>query len=351
MQIDWLTGSVATPPELSPGYDIGRYLRVGPGGVVQKAWAAKETVRDDEGSFSRNFTVWTPTEGELFISGNPVKLLQGHNAFGSCDALGLFLAAGVFVRQSAGWFPGPATWESCHFAGPRFTRIDLTRSYRFPSSRYALEWLRHVAAMSRDRRGGALTKGETVYFGKTSTRWTMKLYEKEGELLRRMMDRFHGVPGAVREWAAGVVRFELTLRRPELEKWPALVSALRPGTGRAAALQLWTEYYDRIVWNGAMDMREPDLIEEALPSHLRLKLAAWRSGADLRSMLKKSQFYTVRRELLDAVGVDIAAPLPSVGDVTESVTAGLDPAGWDPEPLAAHYVEPDEKLAQSYRLL
>jgi hypothetical protein len=351
VQIDWLTGSVATPPELSPGYDIGRYLRVGPGGVVQKAWAAKETVRDDEGSFSRNFTVWTPTEGELFISGNPVKLLQGHNAFGSCDALGLFLAAGVFVRQSAGWFPGPATWESCHFEGPRFTRIDLTRSYRFPSSRYALEWLRHVAAMSRDRRGGALTKGETVYFGKTSTRWTMKLYEKEGELLRRMMERFHGVPGAVREWAAGVVRFELTLRRPELEKWPALVSALRPGTGRAAALQLWTEYYDRIVWNGAMDMREPDLIEESLPSHLRLKLAAWRSGADLRSMLKKSQFYTVRRELLGAVGVDIAAPPPSAVDVLEPVTAGLDPAGWDPEPLAAHYVEPDERLAASYKLL
>jgi hypothetical protein len=68
-------------------------------------------------------------------------------------------------------------------------------------------------------------------------------------------------------------------------------------------------------------------------------------------MLKKSQFYTVRRELLGAVGVDIAAPPPSAVDVLEPVTAGLDPAGWDPEPLAAHYVEPDELLAASYKLL
>lgn len=369
MQIDWLTGSVATPPELSPGYDVGSYLRLGPGGEVQKRWAAKQTVEAFDGtapdwpehSYSRNFTVWTPTEGELFISGNPVKLLQGHNAFGSCDALGLFLEAGIFVRHHAGWFPSPQTWEACEFKGPRFTRIDLTRSYRFPSSAYALEWLRDVAAQSRSRHGGAICSGETVYFGKTSTRWTMKLYEKGGELLKRpsldVLSKFNGLSRRIKsyfsdvlEWSQGVVRFELTLRSPELEKCAGAVSALRPGTCRAAALELWKQYYDRITWNGGIDMREPDLIEAALPSHLQVKLAAWRSGADLRAMMTRPTFYRVRRELLLSAGVDIAVPPVSEAPRVD-VRASLDPAGWDPEPIASRYVDPREELAKSYRLL
>lgn len=350
MQIDWLTGSVQTPPELSPGYDIGSYLRLGPGGELLRSWAAKETVRDDEGSSSRNVTVWTPTAGKLFISGNPVKLLQGHNAFGSCDALGLYLAAGSFVRQHAGWFPGADTWRSCQFAGPHFTRIDLTRSYRFPSVAYANAWLRDVASTARDRRGGSLMRGGTVYFGKTSTRWTLKLYEKHGELLKRAREKGGAIPAGVLEWSAGVVRFELTLRTPELEKWPDQVERLRGKDARAAALQLWESYHQRVTWNGNADMSEPDLIEDTLPGHLRVKLAAWRSGADMRALLKKSQFYAVRRELLGAVGVDIASPPIPVGGTKVEVSSGLDPLGWDPEPLAAHYREP-EGFAESYRLL
>jgi hypothetical protein len=351
MQIDWVTGSVATLPELSPGYDAGRYLELGPNGECLREWSAKKSVRTEEGSFSRNFTVWTPTPGKLFISGNPVKLLQGHNAFGSCDAVGLYLAAGVFVRQFAGLFPGPETWEGCRFSGPNFTRLDLTRSYRFPSSRYALEWLRTVAGAARDRRGGHVKSGDTVYFGKTSTRWTMKIYEKSGELLKRIKERFNGVPSAVLDWSSGVVRFELTLRRPELEKWPDVVARLRGPSAEAAALELWNEYYGRITWNGNADMKEPDLVEESLPSHLRVKLEAWRGGADLRRILSKPSFYRVRRELLDSLGVDIASPPSVPTDAAQDVVSGLDPAGWDPEPLAAHYVEPDGGLSESYKLL
>ena len=351
MQIDWVTGSVTAPPELSPGYDAGRYLQLGPRGECLKEWAAKKSVSDEEGSFSRKFTVWTPSAGKLFISGNPVKLLQGHNAFGSCDALGLYLAAGIFVRQHAGLFPGPSTWESCRFAGPRFTRLDVTRSYRFPSSRYALEWLRSVASSARDRRGGTLSKGDTVYFGKNSTRWTMKIYEKSGELLTHLRERFNGVPSAVLDWSAGVVRFEATLRTPELDKWPDTVARLRGVGGEAAAFELWREYYNRITWNGNADMREPDLIEENLPAHLRVKLEAWRGGADLRRILSRPSFYRVRRELLDSLGVDIASPPPVARDSVPGLEAALDPAGWDPEPLAAYYREPGSDLVDAYKLL
>src|SRR5699024_9436477 len=138
MQIDWLTASASTPPQLSPGYDLGAMFKLGPGGELEQEWSVKRNVEDSEGSASRKFTVWTPDAGKLFISGNPVKLLQGHNLYGSCDAVGLYLEAGQFVRQNAGWFPGNRTWQACQFAGPHFTRLDLTRSYRFPSRAYAL---------------------------------------------------------------------------------------------------------------------------------------------------------------------------------------------------------------------
>jgi hypothetical protein len=82
-----------------------------------------------------------------------------------------------------------------------------------------------------------------------------------------------------------------------------------------------------------------------------LKLEAWRGGADLRRILSKPSFYRVRRELLDTLGVDIASPPPVTSGDAPSVTSGLDPAGWDPEPLAAFYREPGAELADSYKLL
>ncbi len=348
MQIDWLSGAVEASPQAYPGYDSGRHLVIGPDGQVVRESHSRHVVEDESGSWSKKFTVWTPTPGKLFISGNPIKLLQEHNAFGSCDAFGLFLTAGLFVRTHAGLFPGPQTWAGCEFSGPRFTRIDLTRSYRFPSTKYALEWLRTVAASARYRQGGSLTKGDTVYFGKNSTRWTMKLYAKETEILARLRQRFHRVPAAVVDWSAGVVRFELTLRTPELQKHPDLVTALHGSGADSAALRLWELYHGRIAWNGNADMSQTDILEESLPSHLQVKLAAWRSGADMRRIMSKPTFYRVRRELLDTLGVDIAAP--PVEPESVPVSSGLDPAGWDPEPLAAHYVQPDQDIVRQYGL-
>lgn len=62
-------------------------------------------------------------------------------------------------------------------------------------------------------------------------------------------------------------------------------------------------------------MIENDLIEQTLAPHLRVKLAAWRSGMDLREVMSVSTFYRTRRELLDATGVDIASPRPAARDV------------------------------------
>jgi len=349
MQVDWVSGFVTAPAALSPGYDAGRYLKLSPGGVVEREWSSRLHVEDDSGSFSRSFVVGTPTAGSIYLSGNPVKLLQGHNAFGSCDAVGLFLEAGIFVRQCAGLFPGPDTWRSCQFVGPRFTRVDLTRSYRFQSQAEAQAWIRTVAGSSRDRRGAATLKGSsTATFGKGSSRWSAVIYEKQGELLHRLKERMHGVPSSVLDWAAGVVRFEFRLRSPELVKWPDDVAALTGSTANAAALRLWQAYFDRLTFNGNATMIDSDLIERAMPAHLRTKLAAWRGGADLRELMSRPTFYRVRREILKLAGVDVSMPPPSRDEVSACTATMLDPAGWDPEPLDAHYVEPRRELFGQY---
>jgi hypothetical protein len=351
MQLDWVSGIIAAPPALSPGYSTGFHLTVAPDGSVSRQRPAPLDLVEEDPTHSRRFRVLCTSPGSLYLSGNPVKLLQGHNLFGSCDAIGLFLAAGTWVRQQAGLFPGPDTWRSCQFEGPRFTRLDLTRSYRFPRAQDASAWIREVAGAARSRHGAAKLYGSsTAVWGEGSRRWSMKVYDKELELLERAK-RAIPTPRELLEWSSGVVRFELTLRGPELQQEAESVALLRGPNARASALELWSKYYERITFNENASMNNPSLLETNLPPHLALKLAAWRGGADLRGMLSKSGFYKVRRQLLDAVAVDIAAPPPPAASVARLSGAALDPAGWDPEPLAAHYVEPGDERSAQYGLL
>jgi hypothetical protein len=353
MQIDWLSASVSTPPQLWPGYESGRTLKLSPDGEVLENRLTAAQVEDDEPSSSKNFRVYTPTPGQLYLSGNPVKLLQGHNLFGSMDLLGLYLEAGVWVRKNAGLFPGPQTWDSCEFSSPRYSRIDITRSYRFATDAEAVDYVRFVAGNAKSRHGAAkLYDSGTAYLGQNSRRWTMKIYAKRQELL-------HGLRGAARrvkaavfpdellDWATGIVRFELTLRGPELAKH------CPPGDIHDSVFlaQLWQSYFDAIQFNenAAMSTR-PDLIEETLPRYLQGTVAIWRTGRDLRSLLSHDTFYRHRRQIMAACGIDIAVPPQRSADGVSMLPVALSPDGWDPEPIASHLVEPREDLKQQYPL-
>ena len=94
-------------------------------------------------------------------------------------------------------------------------------------------------------------------------------------------------------------------------------------------------------------MGNPDLLEGSLSAKRRVALLLWRGGTDLRKIYPQRTWYRLRRELLDAVGVDIGSPY--VPPQAESPTvAALDPNGWDPEPLKAHVHEPDPSLRLRY---
>lgn len=338
MQVDWISAFCESKGFASCGYkpyDTGSVLLVGRDGEVEQKRSRGLTV---EGSFDSRLLVQSRTGSDLFVSGNPVKHIQGHNLFGPCDPTRLFFDAGWEIRKAVGLFPSASTWAGNDFVGPRFTRIDLTRSYRFPTSAAARSWLREVGAVARSRHGGAVNTDGTIYFGKGSTRWTMKLYHKFDELLARR--KGHRLPdelpqrSALIQWAEGVVRFEATLRSPELEKIDVV---------NWSPLAVWQRYYDKITWNQNAQMMEADMLESNLPNYLRGSLAMWRTGVDLRTVLPKNTFYRHRRELLEAVGVDIASPPPKRDAPAEIPSATLDPAGWDPEPIEGYAWNPRQR--------
>ena len=356
MQVDWISAITTTPPELWPGYTSGERVRISPSGVLVDRRPSMHLVDDGEPSSSRNFTVWTPNPGTLYLSGNPVKLLQGHNLWGSDDLIGLYLEAGVFVRERIGLFPGAQSWEACKFGFPRFTRLDLTRSYRFSSQVEADDYIRYIAGNARSRHGAAtLVGGSTAYFGQHSRRWTMKVYAKAhefehetGKLLRRLKDALQ-CRKDLTDWSQGVVRFELTLRSPELEDVNR-VGFARKNTRPEYLSMLWQHYFDRIIMteNTTMNTRSP-LLEADLPGRLHGVLALWRDGRDLRAVYPPRTFYRYRLELLKALGVDIS--VPPAPDAPQNVRAELDPSRWDPEPIQARTVDPRPDLKAQYKLM
>jgi hypothetical protein len=324
MMVDWVSGFIeATLGRV--GYDTGKVLRLAPGGEVTLETSNAVTV---EGSHESRLLVRSRSGDDLFISGNPAKFVQGHNLFGPADPDLLYFHAGLAIRQSCGLFPSEATWDGLGFKGPRYTRIDLTRSYRFESAGNARAWLRDVAANARTRHGGALVTGATVYFGKNSERWSFKCYHKFDELHARK--KGHALPHYLEdrkklvEWSQGVVRFELTLRSKELEKLNLRTTP---------PLAVWQTYFDRITLNRNTAMRdEDDLLATELPASARAALELWRRGVDCREVFPHNSFYRHRRALLATLGVDIASPPPAQPSAPNSEQL-LDPKGWDPEPL------------------
>jgi II/X family phage/plasmid replication protein len=339
MQVDWISAFCESRGFEKAGYrpyDTGHVLLVGPGGTVERQSSRATTV---EGSYDSRLLVQSRTGTDLYLSGNPVKFIQGHNLYGPSDPVGLFFDYGWEVRKALGLFPSAQTWDANEFEGPRFTRIDLTRSFRFSSAGAARSWLREVGATARSRHGGAVNTDGTIYLGKTSTRWALKVYHKLDEIHARR--KGHRIPDELpnRErlvgWAEGVVRFELTLRRPELES---------VDFSRFDALALWKEYFGRVTWNRNARLVEADMFERELPNELRKTLALWRAGMDLRhDLLPDRTFYRHRRALLTELGVDIASPPPEVPAGTEIQPLTEDQAGWDPEPLEGYSWESEKQ--------
>lgn len=362
MQNDWISATIKAREPV--GYDSGRSLLLGPSGELLKDRSAYYQVREPEEenlpSSSRSFSVCTPDRSTLLISGNPIKLLQPHNCWGSCDLVGLYLTSGQFVRQHAGLFPSPGTWAAHGFLLDHFSRVDITRSYRFATREEAQSFIRHVAGQSRSRHGAPKLYGsETAVFGSGSRRWQLKVYHKGEELLyqerkksplNRAFRNLSKVDKLTLDWAQGVVRFELTLRTMELEKHGLEKFDGTEKEWENKLLNIWTEYYNKITWTGGkMKNKETEKTIENLPAAVQSTFLLWQNGYDQRSRLPRPTYYRHRRAIIEKCGQDISKA-PSSEDPNNITARPLSEkdSGWDPDPINQP-VLPDEGLKKAYR--
>jgi hypothetical protein len=225
----------------------------------------------------------------LYVSGNPSKWLQGHNVFGPSVA-----ALGPVVQAVVRTLPvevRPEDADSELWPAVHRSRVDITVAVDLESHRLVHDWLRTAASSTRSRHGRALVSGDTVYWGKSSRRWTMKAYCKFCELVAH--PPADGQLGRqLREWCEGHLRLELTLRGIELKPRGSLDEGL-----------VW-EYMRRLeigVMREIERVKEPDL-----PRAVGKTLSDWMAGKDVRWDLPKSTYYWHRRKILDKVGVDIS---------------------------------------------
>lgn len=314
--IDWI--SMVVPCTHVETIRDGGFQRIDADGNV--SWSVDRRL-SVSGSYSTTVTVrsYAGTNTHIEVSGNLVKFFQGHNLWGTDDVHGLVLEFMYWLATHHGTGEQPmvsptvedvAAWRRGDI---KLTRIDATESFHLESRAQVLEWLRAAeqTAHLSHRGRGQLVKGSTLYFGKTSRRWSLKLYSKGQEILAKGhgQDSILSLPHAV-AWADKTLRAELTIRSMELLRLGKnMVSDWMQEDGNPTGVTLEL-LRDRL---GGMTMTttahlSAEILDNLRPA-LRMAYQSWESGSDLRAILPHRTFYKYRAELLPH-GVDIATLVP-----------------------------------------
>ncbi len=326
--IDWLTAKIPlTTDKVINGGKLTMFRRDG-----SIDWEAQARL-SLEGSHSSNITIRSVEDRPnlVEISGNPAKFLQGHNVFGTDDVAFLVWR---LMRKLCELLPTPIPiieedelrWLNGDFS---ISRIDINYMLEFRDRAECRAFVRALGENTHIKyRGKADMDEGTAYFGKVkkgrnASPWSIKVYVKGDELhlneIPRNADDWDNSRdgrqwgGKLPEnlykraelcaWADNKVRVELTLRGKELKKLgyrfatmlsPAVVSAL------------FHSYIGRmeIADNAALTVSDTEVLSRALQSTYTL----WLAGHDLRQFLPKSTFTRQKRQIYNAVGVDISVP-------------------------------------------
>lgn len=304
MMVDWLTCRV--PVCLEAPIADGHTIELDASGEIRRCTPHRLKV---PGSFSSSLLVRAVGLDELEIQGNPAKWLAGHNLWGLDCPAALLRAAlarlwGILGLDPAKVLPGPLA----ALQGVIFTRIDLTAMYELGSRAEVLAWLRsaqHQASIPHRGRGvfreGSLILGSAK--GKAFTRWQIVCYSKGQEVAAHPLPEPVLSDDQLSSWVDRQLRIEVRFGRHELKETGRRFLSSWEGGEMAAKL-----YDEKIALIQFQATEQADLT--LLSTRVQFTIHAWRQGMDLRAVLSKPTFYRHRREILDALGVDINIPPP-----------------------------------------
>ena len=344
--IDWLSGKFYfkhSKEQLSSGAVVS----INPDGGIE--WQTIKRIQV-KGSYDSTFTLRTDTSSEIVpgcftqveFSGNPVKFIQGHNIWGSSDLTGLAYEAITKALTSLGLTM--STEEKRHLFDGHFSlsRVDVNHMYSMGSYEAVNQWLHSAEFSARTRMGKGHFSGNTLYFQKKSTRWSLKFYSKGLEIKAagHQLPREFLKAKSFHEYASDKLRAELTLRTKELKKL---------GLDKGSS---WGDNEPDDVFNvymGRLDMSEQKQLDDlvlTLPSVLRSTYLTWKEGYDVKSLLPKPTFYRHRKKLLKH-GLDISIPSGNKPNnvvplmmVIEALPADIPEWAYDTE----YYFEPRKAL-------
>lgn len=269
----------------------------------EQEWVVNKTLTV-EGSYSAKIQIKSHTDNQIYITGNPVKFLQGHNLFGTDDLsylMGRFFDA--LLNHDIGLIPTDSQYDAIQEGHYRLSRVDCTQTWHLRDKGEVMAFVRAIGETARLRhRGAGQFAGDTAYFGKNSRRWSGKCYSKgheiqaKGHQLSKELQIPEMIEFANKSFRAELVIRQLELKRRELE----LASNWSPET---AKLLLQTMFLDNLELSDNM-LLQTDVLD-TLPPRLRLVYQSWQAGDDLKQILPPRTFYRYRKQLLEH-GIDIS---------------------------------------------
>lgn len=307
LMIDWITCKV---PFFAVGsISDGCILSIDSFGSIDYTIPKRLSV---SGSYSSSLSVKTVDVDQdgntsvLSISGNPVKWFQGHNVFGSDDLHGLVCSTVhklSFLLNSI----QPSSYTNAIQEGSySVSRVDINTMFDFDSRGDVLSYIHTVGRTSSTRHGKAVFKGDTVYLGKTSERWSFKFYSKGQEFLVHKPD--DSMSDLVFDFLKGYsdtkLRCELTLKQKELKKLNLNIG--KSWVVRRDPYDLYMAYIEKI--NVADMIMNAEKLND-IPRPLRSSYELWNLGKDVRELVSRPTFYRHKKQLLE-FGIDISIPKP-----------------------------------------
>jgi len=299
--IDWVTAII---PFVHEPINAGSVVKVLPSGEVDWESPCRLQV---EGSHEQAIAVRSQggdgggLATELVIDGNPSKYLQGHNIFGSDDLLSLVFDTLVSIGSVLGLALPVDVLEEVREGEYWLARVDINYMHELLTLTDVKSWLRAAEFKSKTRHGRPSSKAGTIYWGKSSRRWSIKAYSKGEELKagksHKLPDHLSATP--LMDFAQNKLRIELTLRSKELEK----INLLKARRWRGISpFLIFNQYVKRIEMNEQIALTTKVLND--LPRYLQGTYILWQTGQNPRELLSKPTFYKHRKALLEH-GIDI----------------------------------------------
>ncbi|CAJ3697464.1 phage/plasmid replication protein, gene II/X family [Burkholderia pseudomallei] len=265
---------------------------------------------------------------------NPLKVLQGHNVFGtnSLRVLAPAIIARVLDHLNVAYTDDDVVaWVAGEFD---VHAVDITHRYRLPENVTVFDIRRHmIRNMAIERyRPAALLQGIGVRFNAVSSYGAWLIYDKHKEMEDK---RTHAYPvlAAVHGdqaddlWrlltttAKSSARVELKLEKKYLEQH---------GLNRGSAWATGTanEVYDRELAALRLERHKPmsvlrDSIASVTNKTHRRMLEFWSMGRDLKALFSRASLASHRKAIVDACGIDIESDVPAVEPLPMSELLGV----------------------------